>query len=762
MSLIFSEIGNRGLSALTRGFALGAFVAVSLIGPSPSAASVAASGQWGFEQVTPAQKGGGAVQPIENFQTRPDGRALLHSATAPYEGASAESGPLYTRYLAERKEDGWVNRGLDAPFDALPPIGANSFMTVSGTSHNLEFAVVTSTRALAPGAKEGGGNLYLRNTATGSYRLLAANDDPLFTRRFSGTVSGEYVKYVAPDGKSVLFTSPFALIEGAPVGGTGGPAALYRWTDERGLEVISRLPDDAGGGYVAAGTAVGFRTVDGGERNSLPRANGADVIYFQALGGAAYRWEGGDVSLISGSASPEDEGRPVETQVLATTSNGDYALLQTEYAERLTPDTPNFAEWPYEQQPQRVLYRYERVTGKLEYVGISSRNVYAPADQMSQDGRTIVFKTQHQLTPDAAEFHGYDDPRDLMNYYVWRDGTLRFVTSFVPGGGSGGPLIRLLSDDGRYLAFVDNSQENASRFGVADNTSVKCAEGGANAAVLCHQVYRFDVERPASLECVSCRAGVTPRGSSGDPGIRFDAYGKLAMNGRAVYTVTDAGTVFFTSSDDLIPEDNNRLLDAYAFRDGKLQLASPAVQGASTRFLDATPDGASVFVATNARLAETDTDRSVDIYVTRKGAGFPYEASSTELCTGSDCRDAFPSSRGTGDNVLGGSSILPGDQTPWTPSAKLRVRVTAVMRVRSAMRVSVRTSDAGKLRVSGRLVKTTTRRAGGAGETTITVPLTTNARAAIRRNGRIRTRLRVSLSPLFGKAAVTTSIRTVR
>lgn len=747
-----AKFGTRVLAGLVAcGLAVGALAA----GSGAAEARIAAPDEWGFEQVTPVHKGSGNVQSFEGFLASPDGRTLLHAASGPYADAPSESSPLYTMYLATRTPDGWANRGLDPKLDPFPGITSNFVQAVVGIAENQRFVVVPSNIALAPGAIGGGTNFYIRDTATGSMRLLAAASTPLAQ---APVFSAQYVKYVAPDGSAVLFVAPddaAPLLPGAPA------RALYRWTAADGLQVVSKLPD---GQMVSASFAVGFEAAETHNiRNSMPREGGADVVYYGAEGHGVYRWDHGIVSAISRSELPEDDGFIGQGYVRATSSNAEYALITSPgqgNPRRLTADTPSLAPGTPESGTQQILYRYERASDRLRYVGVSDVATISESEQMSPDGRSIVFKTRQQLTPDAAPYYGANDPQNRMNYYLWRDGSLQHVASFPltdpPSFNTGGPSMRLLSDNGRFLAFADSSQENASRFGVADNTSLRCRPAASGPPALCDQMYRYDVERRV-LECVSCRpTGEPPRGHSG-LGITRQ------ILGRAQRIVADDGTVFFTSDDDLVAEDHNGRRDAYEFREGRLRLLVPPTPDASSRLLDATPDGSSVFVATKAQLTETDTDRSEDIYVTRRGAGFAYEEPPPALvpCTGSDCRDEGDVRRG-GDGPLGGSSAPLGGlpARPALPAA--RVRVTRIVRRKGSLRVSVRTAGVGELRLSGSRVRRTSRRSLGAGVVTISVPLTAKARSALRRNGRIRVRIRVSFAPPFGRVQVVQAAPTVR
>ena len=134
----------------------GALLAGGLGCASIAGAAVAPADQWGFEQVTGEPTRAAATSTPSTRSRR--GPTAVRSCSPPRVrsmGVPAESAPLYTRYLAKRTESGWANRALDAPIDPIPPTSISAVMSVVGTSHDLAYAVVASTRALAPGAVGG-------------------------------------------------------------------------------------------------------------------------------------------------------------------------------------------------------------------------------------------------------------------------------------------------------------------------------------------------------------------------------------------------------------------------------------------------------------------------------------------------------------------------------------------------------------------------------------------------------------------------------
>ncbi len=710
-----------------------------------SAATAAES--WGFEQVTPQVKGGGAVSMVDTFQAAPDGDSLLYSAVSPFEGAPAEAAPQYVRYLGVRGPDAWGNRALDPPHEQGTAASPN-VMSVVGSSVNLSHALVASRRALTAGATEGGGNLYMRNTRTGELVLVATSEDPRFAQRFLTTMGASAVSFVAEDGRSALFNSSVPLVEGAP-----GPlfgqdqSSVYAWTVEGGLELKSVLPDAEGGTPISGGTGLGG---EDGPRDSLPVGDALAHIYFNTYkdfsSGPVYVRSGDETRAVSVSRIPGDSEDPVPGFIGAVGRDGRYMVFHTQGPDRLTPDTPIFDD----DSGLAFLYRYDVVDDSLTYIG-ADRTFTAslsPVSQMSKDGQSIVFQSNVAQGGSAVD--------GQKSFYVWRDGVLRYVATLDPGSSANASpqYMRLLSQDGRYFAFTDNSVSLAAGLG-KDIVSAKCPMVFTTSPGPCAQMYLYDFDTD-ELECASCRLDdLPPNGNAGDPFNALAGSGTVRMNTHQPRILAEDGTVFFGSADDLIPGDINGLNDVYAYRDGELRLLSRAAQGAGARFLDATPDGKTVFFSTSDAIVPTDTDKAFDVYMTREGAGYPYTPPVVDPpCTGSDCRDPFAG--GGGLAPIGSLTFLAPERSG--PARGAAVRVSALKAVTGAQAtLRVRVPSAGSIRVSGGSVRKTTKQATKAATYRVGVALSAQARKSLGRRGKLRVRVKVA----FRASGGTRSSRTV-
>jgi hypothetical protein len=712
-----------------------------------AAPSAAAAEPWGFEQVTPVGKGSGVVSGGDTFQASPDGDALLHTAVLPYADVPSESVPVYVRYIARRGATAWFNRALDPPFTYGDSGTAQNVQLVNASSANLDHVMVASQSALTPGAIEGGGNLYIRDTRTGEYTLVAKHSSPSLALS-QAQHGGGGVKFVAPDGRSAMLVATQSLAPGAPELEPSAAPTLYVWTAAEGMRVVSVLPESEGGAVVGAAYVGRDGAYDA--RDPLPVGNdGLTHIYFTAFtgsgqggqAGGVYVRTGDETKAVSVSRIPGDPSTPIPAQVQAVRGGGEQVVFSTLGDTPLTVDTPTDLG-----ATAQHLYRYDVTDDSLAYVGTMAYGAAGGTQVVgvSDDARTVAFKSAFTLAGDAVE--------GVQNMYVWSDGALRFVSA--PDSGSSGEApnnqLRRLSPNGRYLAYTDNSPSLAARFGI-DNVSARCptmfgSPGG------CDQVYLFDFEAD-ELRCVSCPAdGGKPSGKSGDP--TFGNDGAARLNGYVPRTVIDDGTAFFTTADSFVEEDRNSANDVYAYRDGQYRLVSRAAQGKRYRFLDATPDGKTVFFSTDDPIVGTDNDRSFDIYMTREGAGYPYTAPVvTPPCSGSDCRDPFaPAS----PLAVAGSVAFSGlGNVDGRPSAG----VVRVSKLRSAIGagawLKVRVPAAGRVRVSGPGLKRSSTTARKAGSYRVAVRLSKRARQRLKEDRRVRVRVTVRFAPKAGKPSAT-------
>jgi hypothetical protein len=740
------EIMDRGTASNTRrrrgrAVLLAAGLA-ALLGASAGPA-VAADGQWGFEQVTPVGKGAGVVAGLDTFTAAPDGASIIHTSTGSYEGLPTESVPLYVRYLGVRGPESWKNHPLDPSYDlgtGSASVVYNIQATLSG-SPDLSHVLVTSKDALTPGATQGGSNHYIRNSRTGALTLIATTSDPLMTTLAHGGTGQVSAKFVANDGRAALFLSTVPLTPDAA--GSNASSWLYAWRAGSGLTVESVLPAAEGGGVVTPTSTTYYG--DDAEVDSGFYDDALTRVYFGTDTGVYLR-SGGASKAISVSRIDGHPANPVPGHVNAVVGEGRYAIFQT-YGVRLTDDTPSTSD--------NFIYRYDAVTDSLTYIGSAGGELPSTVMQVSADGQTVAFRSPVRLDPAATEL--------ATNVYVWRKGTLRFVATADSGTilQTGGQYyLRFLSESGRYLSFTDDSQSRAASLGV-DNISPGCPRPFVGGAGPCTEVYVFDADEPdpaKRLACASCRTdGLPPVSEAGDPGSLIPDRpqtqpGRHSFMAHQSRMVAEDGTVLFTTYDGLVAEDGNGLKDVYAYRDGAVRLVSRAMPGHNSRFLDASADGKAIFFSTSDPIAPTDTDKSVDIYMTRVGAGHPYTAPvRVPACAGNDCRGPVaplgPLVLPSTEAVIGSGNVVSKSRVP-SPKAPVVKRKTSIRG--SVGSVRVRVPVGGRIVVTGAGLKSSSVTVRAAGSYGVMARLSARARQVLTERGRVTVQAKVRLVPREG------------
>jgi hypothetical protein len=263
--------------------------------------------------------------------------------------------------------------------------------------------------------------------------------------------------------------------------------------------------------------------------------------------------------------------------------------------------------------------------------------------------------------------HVIGDEQDWVGY---EGGTLDYDT------GPGSHTVRV-TPDGTTLAF--ESERSLTGY---DNEPVepgagapghKCTELGGNLtesdpAVPCREVYLYDAVT-GKLVCASCDpSGARPVGPAELGGHEFEEDDELLAP--SVYylprNLSEAGSrLFFQTPDALVPHDSNNQLDVYEWEQpgspaevtkgedsctsssptfsasdgGCVFPISDAAGDFESRFMDASPSGNDVFLATKDQLVpEADADSRANVYDVRVGGGFPVTVAPPVCDNGDSCK----------------------------------------------------------------------------------------------------------------------------
>jgi hypothetical protein len=529
-----------------------------------------------------------------------DGDALFFTTFGPLPG-SLHGYPLVLSGLSRRGSDGWTSTAVPGPDETAVPF-LEEFEPNAFNPQLTEW-IWTSRIGDVSGSEEA----IFRGDAAGGFRMLSRTSSNIaLLTPFRGASS---------DLDHVLFATDMHLV----------PADAPRTTGQSIYESVGS----------------GVRAVDVADDGSLisncgstvpetnPISNDGNRIFFMTDPGCAppqraYLREGGaTTTLISGSqCTLADCGPEADVTILAATPSGSSAFLIT--SQRLTnDDTDTYAD----------LYRYDVADGQLTLLsavpGADELTVTEDKIRIADDGSTVLFWGED---PSVAEG---------KHLYVAAAGGARVLAPSAEGFGQ-------VSADGRFALLATESQ---------------LAAGDVDAKM---DVYRYDT----SAETFTWLSHGS-HGGNGDFDATISSRGQLQFTGEKEATpgspyramTVDGSDVFFTTAEQLLPQDVNEVVDVYEWKAGELSLVSSGVGDRQAIYISPTPDGRTVFFGTATTLLPADRDGGdIDIYAARVGGGFA-EPSPAAGCEGEGC---FP--------PLAGPSARPIQTTDGRSTGNIEVR----------------------------------------------------------------------------------------
>ncbi|MFA4927899.1 MAG: hypothetical protein WC558_05245 [Patulibacter sp.] len=608
--------------------------------------------------------------------------------------ADVQGSTTSTFYRARRSATGWQTVGLQPrPIDGAL-LSSSTFQTFEGTDAQLDTLVMRTQYPFVPEAVRP--NALLRNNV---YRVGPGGAvDWLSSAALApnGGLEHAVAEAVSADGQSVLLLART---------GTTGPARMYVRNGVRTVPVSV----DTSGTEIATG-AFGV----GGSANRSMSDDGQTVAFGLTAGGSAALYVRRDALRPSATTVVANRSRLTGAPAGTTCLSGSFVGLSADGARMLlTCSTPLTDQAP---ASGPGLYEYDVATDALQYLSAAPASFSVAAATRSLD---YVYLSS--------------SPNSL---WLIDDQGAREVVADAFSSGIRAPAI---SRNGERLAFINDR--------------------GLDGGYAGRQMYVYDATdgQDGSLTCVSCRAGESSGGEAffgtgdiSDPSLR---------DGAMSDSFTSDGRFYFMSTAALTPEAPEGPASVYEFHEGRVRLMVAGTATGDARFAGASPDGTDVFVLTPQSLLSQDDDAPVqDLYSFRRGGGFPPDPGCPE-CTPL----APPDLGGERPGIVLGSLLPvppsrgavppPENAAPSTPKPK----VVSRRGTGSTVRVRVRTTVAGELRISGSGVRQASRTAKRAGTYTVQVRLSTLGRRTVERRGRLRLNLRVRLTPERGDAR---SVRT--
>lgn len=757
------------------GIALAAVVAIA-IGLGNVAAATALAPDRAYEMVSPADTFGQGTSPRA---LSPDGLRVLTVSGGGYANAPSQDG-TQNHYAAIRGGEAWQNHPLALPAATfrLPGFWWDAMQDLS------EHLVISAARdeATPSGSAyyfiDDAGNI---RQASPSFQNLTSPDDPAgFLSYVGGSADLDRFVFTARSRDRVLPSD-------APEGTAANPRSIYEVYDARSGDPKARRVDvDNGGdvmGWLCGRIPGGDRSVvnvishDGKTIFFSSRTPSVPTVCAAASRGPLKlfaRLDGSSTVEISASECdrvPNAEADPPVTacavvpgnapaasdaQFLGASSDGSIAIFSTnrQLTDSDTDSTDDLYE--YRRNPPQGHGHLTQITaapGQSATPGNGARHLGVL--RIADDGKRVYFVAQGVLTTDPGA-NGSTASDGANNLYAFErtaavpEGHIRFVARLASSGDAslwGTDLtslkrMQLADDAGRFLVFQSTAPMTTDDMDtVAD-------------------VYLYDA---VDHTLIRISRGKTGHGSDGNEPQAAQIRSPFAnyFSRITVRSITEDGTgIVFHTDEALQSEDSNGVADLYEWRAGVgVELVSDGTDPLAQGNLDEsiTPDGDSIMFKSASQLTPNDTDGAQDVYVARKGGGFPFLPSPPrEICEGDDCQGpaiAPPLRPNIGSVSFGGDGNLPLA----TGLATASVRVSRSKAVTgSAAKLKVRVPGAGRIAVTGSSVRRTGRSVSKAGAYTMEIRLSSRARKLLRKRKKLRLSAQVSYRAKGGQSASTT------
>jgi hypothetical protein len=676
-----------------------------------------------YEMVSPVDKGGANVNATSTVQTNASGDGALFSSPNGYPGTPTST--VFNYFHAGRTDTSWDTESIEPPIYNPAQL---LFYGSSATSADLTETLQVSRVALAPGAVEGAGNIYLRDNRTGERTLIATGPSSLLDG-FSapGAANLKPVAGGTSDFSHVVFETAVKLTDDA----LAGVSNVYDYSRTGGLRLVNVLPD--GTVDPAGGTA---RPGENTQQSHGPVSDdGRRIVFSSNTTSGLFLREGDTTTAISVSQRSGDPDTPQLASFISMTADGSqvFFLSRTQLTDAATPS-------------YQALYRYDVASGTLTDLTAATD----PADgsgafvetvmSVSDSGDRVYFVSSANLAPGGTS--------QAANIYEWSPAGTRFIAT-APGPSWS------ISPSARFFAF----ESGASITGV-DNRSSSC---GDSAEARCLEVFVYDADTH-SVRCVSCDTAGPPgharvgaaniKLSSGQP---YDAGVPFTMGGYYGRAVTDDGRVFFNSEARLVAGDTNGKRDVYEWDGSAPRLISTGKSSSDSGLADISVDGSTAFIFTDEALVSQDIDTNVDLYAARTNGGLAAQNKMPVVampCREEGCQSrpsSPPGPRAAGSVTFAGEGNPPAPATSSARAAGPKVtKPKTIVGISAQLRVKV--PGKGRIAVSGSGLAGSSRTAKKAGSYRVTVRLSRVAQRTLKRKHRLSVQVTVRFASPGGKA----------
>jgi hypothetical protein len=629
-------------------------------------------------------------------------------------GASSRD---FSRVVVEAEGGTW-------PFDATSPAGS-SLYEYSGTGNTQPLLVdvsggqgsttlITSCGAALPEAAQGKISsdastvffLALGKTNQNCHGSSALASDQLYAR-VAGDGPGAHTVQLSQRSPSDCMTpscsgssASDSVFQGASADGSKAFFTSTQKLTDAGSEDAKH-----GDGASANGTGHGCPATTG--------ANGCNLYLYDFSKPAGHE-------LTAVSAGDSSANGPRVQGVVAIARDGSHVYF---VAQGVLTATAN-SQGRSAEDGAANLYAYDASTATTSFIAglpVSDQKLWLDsgfrAANVTPDGRFLVFPSHGNLTPDAT---GKSGALQIFRYDATAAGLIRISI------GEGG-----FSDNGNRLAATPcaigfcSEDAHIVESGLLDRTDPTMSHDGS------YVFFSSPVAlTPHALDDV--RIGV--RGDNVTPEYANNVYEWHAGH---VALISDGRDT--SRSEDQPP---------------------PCLDASSVCLLGTDGSGQNVFFSTADQLVPQDTDTALDYYVARVGGGFPFSPPPVP-CSGDNCRPA-PSAAAALPTAASVSFFGSGNASPAVARAPAKLKVLTRVVHGSRFLVAVKVPGKGRITISGAAVTTVRKSVFKAGTYKLRVTLTAKGKRALRHKRKLKFKLRVGYVPGTGASSSATVALTVK
>jgi hypothetical protein len=539
-----------------------------------------------YEMVTPVEKNGGDVvaDGTTNISAQ-SGNGLVFASRVGFGDVEGTGVAGSWEYVASRGAGGWVTHAVTP----TPSLEAEQLFI--GGTFNIAFSPeldrsIVEGYALpgASGAVPNSPNLYLEDSSTRSLQTLTTplGEEAIFPFSMLATYRG-----TSSDLGVTILQASANLLPGLH----DSEPKLY--VNEHGvLRLAGILPD----GSIPAGGSAGPR----------------EEYHQEALFNDAISRDGSRIMFISpayGSSSQLYVRRDAHSTVWVSQSEA---------------SNPN---------PTPEGIRFQGATPDGMKILFTSASPLLDADPGQSAGEVGLYLYSESAHPET-------------------DSNLTFIARMRNEGASG---VLGISEDGSHVYFAVGGGvslwDEGETHSIPDATISEIEQSRADLSADGRRFTFFSKESDGQmylynqdddkLTCVSCPANGEP---PTDP-TEEDPHGTRTAVTFGFpyfrhYLSRDGRYAFFSTATALVPEDTNKLPDAYEYEvdTGKVSLLSSGTGEYGSWFTAASPDGHDAFIVTRQPMSGWDVDELTDIYDARVDGGLPEPSLAKVPCAGDACQ----------------------------------------------------------------------------------------------------------------------------